>query len=109
MVSGLLLQFHGHLKLLETLLELTCTINAINFNLVLVVSEHFKNVIRSKPRRLLCIAKLLMCFHLKAVTLQLRNSFFLTDFLDLQYCFASTKLCQAIWKVSSVRRQIKTR
>lgn len=50
-----------------------------------------------------------MCFHLKAVTLQLRNSFFLTDFLDLQYCFASTKLCQAIWKVSSVRRQIKTR
>lgn len=74
-VSVSLLQFNGHLKLHETLLDITCTIIGIN-NPVL---EHFKNLITSKPSWLLCIEKLLNVFF-NAVPLQLRNGLFLTGF-----------------------------
>lgn len=97
-VSVLLLQFHSHLKLLETLLDLTCTINAINFNLVLVALEYLKNLIRSKPDRLLCIAKLLNVLSYKSCSPSTKKWFLPYRFLGLQYCFPSTKLCQAIWE-----------
>lgn len=62
-VSVSLLQFNGHLKLQENLLDITSTIISINFNNpVLVVLEHFKISITSKPSWLLCIAKLLTVF-----------------------------------------------
>lgn len=79
-----LLQFHSHLKLLQTLLDLTCTINVNEFNLTIAVLEYLKKLISSKRSGLLRITKLLnvsdSCCHLKAIPLQLRNGFFRTDF-----------------------------
>lgn len=66
------------------MLDITCTTNASEFILTVAVLEYFKKLFRSKPSGLLRITKLLnvsdSCCHLKAIPLQLRNGFFLTDF-----------------------------
>lgn len=89
----------------KTLLDLTCTINAI-VNLVLVVLEGLKNF-KEVSQVGGCASQ--NYFSSKSCSPSTKKWFLPYRFLDLQYFFASTKLSQAIWKVSSVRWQIKTR